>query len=183
MTGPSGSGKDYVIDKFGKNLEFQALDRISREENGKWMVDVKKISSQPKHTRVFGTADNLMEVGKTIVGMYKPGVKLKLIIVKPEPELYRQAISGKLKDRNGKEDSSFSIKWQERLKWSNEKIEKYIDKWIDLHIGKMEESIIGSDTGKVKETKVYIVENKLREGELITNGWHGNSHDDSNHKN
>lgn len=155
ITGPSGVGKDFIAEKLSKtsNLDLFALDAIGKREGSKWLVDTSAIES-PK---VYGTSDNLAEVGAKLA---ETG-ELWVIFIKPTATLFKQTTSAKLSSSKDKDLPVEWLKgWEDKVNMSPSEIAKYFKKKFDLLVA------------HVKPAKVLIYENDNPEGAKIVHGWH-----------
>lgn len=104
ITGPSGSGKDYVGRSFLKNwgvkdAKVVLIDKISSASDSKWVTDVTKFTDEVREgvesgliVVIVGMSDNMSDCVSSLTGL-----EMMAYFIQPTYELYIDAMTAKSK--------------------------------------------------------------------------------------
>jgi ABC-type Fe3+/spermidine/putrescine transport system ATPase subunit len=161
LTGPSGSGKDYIAAKVMKNPKLWVyLDQFGVKSGTKWEV---KLTPEAAKAKVFvGHCSNFEEVVKTVLKA-QPTAKVAVYLVDPSPELLRQSTAAKAKDSKGK-NPEWVAGWLRTSKLSDAKAAAYIKDRTNQIVLHLKNALKGT------ETKFVQVPNPLERE--VKSGWH-----------
>jgi hypothetical protein len=166
ITGPSGSGKDFIAAKAMKNKDAWCfLDQFGESSTGKWIVSLPASAAKAK---VFvGQSDNFRDVVDVALTLTK-AAKAALFVVKPDYPLWVAINRMKAVDYKG-DHEEWRKGWLAKSKQTPREYEKYFAKKLTSFISNFQRA--GGDI----QREVFVVENTL-EG-VVRNGWHVNKAD------
>jgi hypothetical protein len=129
IVGNASSGKSYIVGQFKMPATVAtSLDDFADVVDGRWICDAKSLPDTPIY---YGTCDNLISTMRSITksriaGAANAPIVVLIVIIFPDPELFREANAAKAKDHIDGLPSEWVTTWANRAKMSVEKSAKQI---------------------------------------------------------